>query len=181
MCYVPTPVVAADYTIVVPPGCELVLVERLNARVRRKFGEDPTPHLQAAKLLWHGEPGGQPGQKTYVRRRYGKHALPGFRGVTLMAWEDAIDALSLQAPADLGELHLRLVKGLRELRPRYKTFDVGVTETIVAHGQSSIPRFVTLTPRGAPRWPSRPRSPTPGTCTSSPPRRSPCDIRMDMV
>jgi hypothetical protein len=66
-----------------------------------------------------------------------------------MAWEDAIDALSLQAPTDLGELHLRLVKGLRELRPRYKTFDVGVTETIVAHGQSSIPRFVTLTPRGA--------------------------------
>lgn len=82
MCYVPTPVVAADYTIFVPPGCELVLVERLNARVRRKFGEDPTPHLQAAKLLWHGEPGGPPGQKTYVRRRYGKHALPGFRGVT---------------------------------------------------------------------------------------------------
>jgi hypothetical protein len=82
MCYVPTPVVAADYTIVVPPGCELVIVERLNARVRRKFNEDPTPHLQAAKLLWHGEPGGQPGQKTYVRRRYGKHALPGFRGVT---------------------------------------------------------------------------------------------------
>jgi hypothetical protein len=66
-----------------------------------------------------------------------------------MAWEDAIDALSLQAPTDLGELHLRLVKGLRELRPRYKTFDVGVTETIVAHGQSSIPSFVTLTPRGA--------------------------------
>jgi hypothetical protein len=66
-----------------------------------------------------------------------------------MAWEDAIDALSLQAPADLSELHLRLVKGLRESRPRYRTFDVGTTETIVAHGQKIIPRFVTLTPRGA--------------------------------
>lgn len=66
-----------------------------------------------------------------------------------MAWEDAIDALSLQAPADVAELHLRMVKGLRELRPRYKTFDVGTTETIVAHGQKSTPRFVTLTPRGA--------------------------------
>ncbi len=67
-----------------------------------------------------------------------------------MAWDDAIDPLSLQEPSGVPELHKRMVKGLRQRIPVVlKNRSIGTSVTQIAHGQRSIPRFVTVTPQAA--------------------------------
>lgn len=85
LAYNKAPTLTGDYTIEVPTGCELVIVERVAAMVRVRFNEDPTPHLATADRIWHGAPG-MPGsgQKTAIRRRFGGHTQGGF--VQTRAW-----------------------------------------------------------------------------------------------
>jgi hypothetical protein len=68
-----------------------------------------------------------------------------------MAWDDGIDPLSLLEPATLGELHKRMVKGLRRLQPVVlAAASVGTGVTQIAHGQrGGIPRWVGVTPQSA--------------------------------
>ncbi len=60
--------------LAVPSGCEDVILERVAARVRERFDEDPSAHLARADRVWRE-------QKSALRRRYGKHAVPGLRPV----------------------------------------------------------------------------------------------------
>jgi hypothetical protein len=79
LTYNKAPTLTSDYTIEVPAGCELVIVERLCARVRGRFNEDPSPHIAEANRIWHGVPGVPgSGQKTAIRRRYGGHTQSAF-------------------------------------------------------------------------------------------------------
>ena len=60
--------------LLVPPGCEDVILERVSARARAKLQEDPTPHLQRAADVWTQ-------QRRVLMSRYGRHGQPGLRVV----------------------------------------------------------------------------------------------------
>lgn len=58
--------------LLVPDGCEDIIVERVSARVREKCDEDPTPHLNRAATNWTE-------QRKALRKRYGKGGQPALR------------------------------------------------------------------------------------------------------
>ena len=62
----------AGGVLLVPDGCEDIIVEKVAARVRERLDEDPTPHLNRAAATWKE-------QKSALRRRYGKAPQPGMR------------------------------------------------------------------------------------------------------
>lgn len=64
--YVQTPSLSGNYTLSVPGGIEAIIRERVAARARTKLDEDPSAHMQMAKLMWDE-------QAPALRRRYGLH------------------------------------------------------------------------------------------------------------
>ena len=60
--------------LLVPAGCEDVILERVAARCRIKLEEDPSPHTGRAAAVWRE-------QKRALRKRYGRHPVPGLRVV----------------------------------------------------------------------------------------------------
>ncbi len=60
--------------LLVPDGCEDIIVERCAARARVKQEEDPGPHLARANDVWTE-------QKRALRKRYGRSPKPGLRMV----------------------------------------------------------------------------------------------------
>ncbi len=58
--------------LLVPGGCEDIIVDRVSARVQSRFQRDPSPYLSRAADTWKH-------QKTSLRRRYGNMPVPGLR------------------------------------------------------------------------------------------------------
>lgn len=75
------PAVTGDYLIEVPEGCELVLMDTVCAVVRKRFNEDWQQHDTAARLAWNDPQHPGTGLQTTIRRAYGNHPVPGFRGI----------------------------------------------------------------------------------------------------
>lgn len=63
-----------DQDVILPEGLEDILIQQGAAFVRRRHDEDPSLHMQLADTVWRE-------QKSALRRRYGKHAVPGVRRV----------------------------------------------------------------------------------------------------
>jgi len=74
--YVPKPdgLVDDEDEAEIPEGLEDILVQLGAAFVRRRLEEDPMPHLMMAKEVWNE-------QRSALRRRYGRHAVPAMRHV----------------------------------------------------------------------------------------------------
>lgn len=79
LSYLPSPpaLTLAATAISMPSGFERPLAERVCARIRSRFEEDPSFHLQAADAAWRE-------YRRYLRRQYGAHPTSGLRQVR--AW-----------------------------------------------------------------------------------------------
>lgn len=58
--------------LLVPDGCEDIILARVEARVQTRFQRDPSPHIARAREVLRE-------QKKYLRKRYGTTAQPGLR------------------------------------------------------------------------------------------------------